>query len=569
MVEWDYLEGANPYPPEVIKEYVDKGWWKNRTYGDILDRSAATYPDNIAVIDDRTQLTYVQLKEKVDRLAIALHERGVRKYDRLLIQLPNRHEFIVAFYAMHRIGAVPVLVIPRHEYREVAHLFRLTEPVGWFIPMEDGPRDFLPLIERMRSEAMSLKHLIIVEDEAPLDAGMLSMDGLIAGVDLRDYPHDYLQKLRPDPNDIALILPTGGTTGLPKGVPRTHNSYLAGVAVAQKSTKPNDVFGLATPIGHGLAQQGPVGSLMKGATLVLISVPRAKEIMETIQKYKITCMALVPTLLEDILNHPEVELYDLSSLENLVSTGASLRPETAKKAKAFFTGIGDGFKGNVFGSSEGPCATHYPDEPPEVFLQSIGRPMHEGDHWKVLDDREKELPLNTEGELAAKGPLIFTGYYKSEAENKQIFTKDGYYKMGDLGMINEAGNIFITGRKKDIIQRGGESVIPSEIEDLLHMHPGIEAAAVVGMPDPRLGEKACAYVTLRPGNNLSLEKVVDFLKDRGAGKLLMPERLEILDDLPRTLIGKVDKKALRRDIEKKLEGGGGRNSFETMKGEAK
>ena len=195
--------------------------------------------------------------------------------------------------------------------------------------------------------------------------------------------------------------------------------------------------------------------------------------------------------------------------------------------------------------------------------------MHEGDHWKVLDDREKELPLNTEGELAAKGPLIFTGYYKSEAENKQIFTKDGYYKMGDLGMINEAGNIFITGRKKDIIQRGGESVIPSEIEDLLHMHPGIEAAAVVGMPDPRLGEKACAYVTLRPGNNLSLEKVVDFLKDRGAGKLLMPERLEILDDLPRTLIGKVDKKALRRDIEKKLEGGGGRNSFETMKGEAK
>ena len=552
MVDLNYLDGANPYPPEVIREYVDKGWWKNRTYGDILDRSSAVYPDNIAVIDDGTQLTYLELKKKVDRLAIALHERGVKKYDRLLIQLPNRHEFVVAFYALHRIGAVPVLVIPRHEYREIFHLFKLTEPVGWFIPMRDGPRKFLPLIERMRSEATSLKYLIMVEDGAPLDAGMLSMEGLIAEVKLGDYPADYLQQFRPDPNDVALILPTGGTTGLPKGVPRTHNSYLAGVGVAQKITKPNDVFGLATPIGHGLAQQGPVGSLMKGATLVLISVPRAKEIMEAIQKYKITRMALVPTLLEDILNHPEIEQHDLSSLANLVSTGASLRPETAKKAKEFFTGIGDGFKGNVFGSSEGPCATHYPDESPEVFLKSIGRPMHEGDHWKALDEWEKELPPNTEGELAAKGPLIFTGYYKSEAENKQIFTRDGYYKMGDLGMINEAGNIFITGRKKDIIQRGGESVIPSEIENLLHMHPVIEAAAVVAMPDPRLGEKACAYVTLRPDNTLSLEKVVEFLKEHGAGKLLMPERLEILDDLPRTLVGKVDKKALRRDIEKKL-----------------
>ena len=567
MVQSDYLEGANPYPPEVIKEYVDKGWWENRTYGDILDHCAADYPNHIAIIDDRTQLTYLMLKEKVDRLAIALHERGVKKYDRFLLQLPNRHEFVVAFYAMHRIGAVPVLVIPRHEYREVYHLFKLTEPVEWFIPMRDGPRDFRPLIERMRSEAKSLRYLIMVEDGVPLDAGMLSMEELIAGVNLSDYLDDYLQQFQPDPNDVALILPTGGTTGLPKGVPRTHNSYLAGIGVAQKPTKPNDVFGLATPIGHGLAQQGPVGSLMKGATLVLISIPRARDIMEAIQKYKIKRMALVPTLLEDILTHPDIERYDLSSLENLVSTGASLRPETAKKAKEFFTGIGDGFKGSVFGSSEGPCATHYPDEPPEVFLKSIGRPMHEGDHWKALDDLEKELPPNTEGELAARGPLVFTGYYKSEVENKRIFTKDGYYKMGDLGMINEAGNIFITGRKKDIIQRGGESVIPSEIENLLHLHPAIEASAVVAMPDPRLGEKACAYITLRPGNDLSLEKVAGFLREHGAGKLLIPERLEILDDMPRTLVGKVDKKALRRDIEEKVEREAEDGTYEVIKGE--
>jgi 2,3-dihydroxybenzoate-AMP ligase len=589
MSKRDYLEGATPYPPDVIEEYTAKGWWLNLTYGDLLDRSASLYPDKLAVIDshghargnlssehgeregeaptalpvegatraplidERTQLTYARLKEKVDRLAIALIQLGIKKYDRMLLQLPNRHEFVVAFYAMQRIGAVPVLAVPRQEYHEISHFFKVMEPVAWVAPVKDGNRDFLPLIERIRAEAPSLKYLIMVEDGEPLPSGALSMNKLIADVKPGDYPGDYLRQFRPDPNDVAVIFLTGGTTGLPKGVPRTHNSFHTNVRYTNATNGPDDVCGLVTPIGHTMAHQGPVGgAIMYGCTLVLIPVPRAKPILEAIQKYRITKIGFVPTQLEDILNYPDLDKCDLSSVKMVGTTGASLRPDTADRAGAFLKKIGAEFRGSGFGSTEGPCAGSHGKNRQEVPRGAIGRPMCEGDRWKVIDEEERELPQNTEGELVAKGPVVFTGYYKSEEENKTIFTRDGYYKMGDLGKIDELGNIYITGRKKDIIQRGGEGIIPSQIENLLHQLPSVLAAAVVGMPDPRLGERACAYVVLKPGKVTTFDEMIAGLKGLGAGVLQLPERLEIVSELPKTAVGKVDKKALRAEIAEKL-----------------
>lgn len=553
MKRQSYLEGAVPYPPEAIREYVEKGWWLNLTFGDVLERSVRNHAEKTAVIDNRTRLTYAQLKEKVDRLAIALLNLGVKKYDRILIQLPNRHEFLVAFYGMQQIGAVPVLAIPRHGYREIIHFFNVMEPVGWILPLKERNEDSLPLIESVRPQARTLRHLILLDNGDPIPPGALTLEGLIADTTPKGYSTDYLSQFRPDPNDVALILLTGGTTGMPKGVPRTHNSYLTNIRYTNIDTGPDDVRALATPIGHSMAHQGPVGgSVFYGATLCLIASPRAQPILEAVEKYRITTLGLVPTQLEDILNFPDLRRYNLTSLRNVGTAGAALRPETAQKAKEFFRSIGADFGGGGFGSSEGPCATHYPGEPPEVFRLSIGRPMCEGDHWKVLDEQERELPANTEGELAAKGPCVFTGYYRSEADNREIFTSDGYYKMGDFGKIDEQGHIYITGRKKDVIQRGGEGIIPSEIERLLSLHPNVEAAAVVGMPDPRLGERACSYVVLKPGTRLTFEEMVAFLKDQGAGVLLLPEWLEVVDKLPMTAVGKIDKKALREDIAEKL-----------------
>jgi non-ribosomal peptide synthetase component E (peptide arylation enzyme) len=547
-----YLQGAVPYPDEAIEAYVAKGWWLNLTYGDILDRSAQRYPDKPAVIEDRSTITYRQLKDKVDRLAVMLLKLGIKKYDRILLQLPNRHEYIVAFYAAQRIGAVPVLALARQEYQEISYFFKLAEPVAWIVPVTDGSREFAPLIEKIRAEGTSLKHLIVADAGEQLPDDAFFMQQLIGEIDLDDYPPDYLMRFRPSPDDVAMILTTGGTTGLPKGVPRTHNSFIATVRYTNKQRTADDVFGLVTPIGHTLAHQGPVGAaVLYGATLALVGIPRAKEILEAVQRWRITYLTLVPTQLEDIVNYPELARYDISSLRDVRTAGAALRPETADKARELLSKIGTEFTGGEFGSSEGPCARPASAKAP-VPRGSVGVPHCEGDHWKVIDDDEIELPADAEGELAAKGPCVFTGYYKSEAENRAVFTRDRYYKMGDLGRIDKKGNIFITGRKKDVIQRGGEGIIPKQIEDLLHELPVIERAAVVGMPDPRLGERACAYVVLKPGEALSFDEMVAALKEKGAGVLLLPERLEIIGEFPKTGVGKIDKKLLVKDITEKL-----------------
>lgn len=547
------MEGAVPYPADVIRHYTERGWWQGLTFGDALDRSVKNRPDRTAVIDGRTRLTYSQLQEKVDRFAVALLEKGIKKYDRVLMQLPNRSEFLVAFYGMQRIGVVPVLAMPRHGYREVEHFFNLAQPSAWILPLTEGKQDFRPLIEKVSSQAQSLGHIFVLEDGESVPRGCVSMESLLEGADPKAIPPDRLDRFRPDPNDVALILLTGGTTGRPKGVPRTHNSYLANIRYTNIDTGPEDIRGLATPIGHSMAHQGPVGgSIFYGVTLCLIESPRARPVLEAIEKHRITRLSLVPTQLEDVLGLPDLHQFDLRSLITVRTAGAALDPETARRAERFFGGVGAEFVGGGFGSSEGPCATHHPGESEEIFRRSIGRPMCEGDHWKVIDEKEREMRPNTEGELAAKGPCVFTGYYRSEAENREIFTRDGYYKMGDIGKIDEAGYLYITGRKKDIIQRGGEGIVPSEIESLLRLHPSIEAAAVVGMPDRRLGERACGFVVLRPGKELSFEEMVDFLKTQGAGVLLLPERLEIVGQLPKTAVGKIDKKRLRDEIAEKL-----------------
>ena len=550
-----YLEGAVPYPEELIRTYVQGGWWLNRTFGDVLDSTVARHPDKIGVIDDQATLTFEQVKAKVDRLALAFLALGIKQYDRILFQLPNRHEFIIGFYAAHRIGAVPVLSVARQEYQEISYFCKVAEPAAWLVPLRDGNREFKPLVERIRAENPVLKHVIMPEAGEALPAGALSMRELIGKVAIENYPPDYLMGFRPDPNDIALILTTGGTTGLPKLVPRTHNSYLTNIRYTHLSDSDHDVFGLVTPIGHSMAHQGALGAtFLLGGTLVLVGVPRAKEILEAVQKWRITSMGVVPTQLEDMISQPNFGSYDLSSLRSLRTAGAALRPEVADKARELFgkypTKL---FGGGEFGSSEGPFAGPRLGGPPPP-RGSVGVPKCEGDHWKAIDDEEQALPPGVEGELVAKGPCVFTGYYKSEAENHDIFTHDGYYKMGDLGKVDAQGNIFITGRKKDIIQRGGEGIMPRQIEDLLHQLPGVQQVAVVAMPDARLGEKACAYVVLKPGASLSFDQMVRALRELGASVLLLPERLEIVDALPKSSIGKTDKAALRKDIAAKLRG---------------
>jgi len=550
-----YLKGFIPYKEEVIRQYVESGAWENLTYGDLLDRASSQHPDNVAVVDEKNRLTYKELKEKVDRFAIALLRLGVKPHDRMVIQLPNRYEFVVAFYAFQKIGVVPVLAIPRHGYQEISTFFRSTDAVGWVVPTRDSKILFLPLIEQIRAKIKAVKFIIMPEeDDGVLPPYALSMDKLIHNVEVKDYGPHYLDQFRPDPNDVSVLIPTGGTTGLPKMVPRSHNSLIVTNRYISKDIDASDSLLQATPVGHAMAMQGAVNcAIYRAATLVLQRIPRPTEILETIQREKVTRVFLVPTQLEGVINHPDLAKYDLSSLKIVGTTGSELPKETAKKAAEYFAQLGCKFSGNALGASEGLLTQGDPNDPLEVQLETVGRNVTPASDYKVIDENEQEVPLNQEGELVAKGPEVFTGYYNMrEAETRAVFTKDGYYRTGDLAKIDERGYITITGRKKDVIMRGGETLVPSEMEALIRKHPQVEAVAVVGMPDLKMGERACAYVVPKRGKSVTFDEMIGFLKSQGASLLLRPERLEIIDTLPLTTVGKVDKKALRKDIERKL-----------------
>lgn len=549
-----HLEGFKPYKKKVIRKYTENGAWLNLTYGDLLDRAAARVPDRMAVIDEKNRLSYRSLKERVERFAIALLDIGIRPHDRIILQLPNRFEFVVAFYAMQKIGVIPVLAIPRHAHQEVSSFLRLTEAVGWIGPVLDGKTEFLPLVSKLRPEFPSLKHVILVGEKGELPSHALSMSALIEAVRMGGENSSRLLSLRPDPNDVAVLIPTGGTTGLPKLVPRTHNSLIVtNNYISKKSSVPNSVMLQATPVGHAMAMQGAVNCAMfLGETLVLQGVPRPTEILKTIQRERVTSAFMVPTQLEGLISHPQLHRYDLRSLKAVGTAGAGLPLDVARKAIEYFKGFGCKFFGNGLGASEGLLGLGDVDDPLEIKMNTVGRNVTPGSHYKVIDQDERELPVNTEGELVAKGPEVFTGYYKcTEEENIEVFTHDGYYKTGDLAKIDERGYITITGRRKDVIMRGGETLVPSEMETLIGRHPEVDKVAVVAMPDAKLGERACAYVVVKR-ETIAFEGLIRFLKSQGAGVLLLPERLEIVDRLPETNIGKVDKNALRKDIERKL-----------------
>jgi non-ribosomal peptide synthetase component E (peptide arylation enzyme) len=358
---------------------------------------------------------------------------------------------------------------------------------------------------------------------------------------------------------VAVLIPTGGTTGLPKIVPQTHNSLISVNSLLSKYRRVSskDVFLQATPVGHAMAMYGAVNtSVFNGSTLVFQGVLRPTEILETIQREKITIVSLVPTQLEGMLNHPDLDKYDVSSLRFISTAGASLPIDIARKAVEYFSRFGCEFAGNALGASEGLCTHGDLNDPLEMKLEKVGRNIIPGSHYKVIDEELNDLPVDTVGELVVKGPEIFTGYYNAnETEIKETFTPDGYFRTGDLVNIDQRGYITVTGRKKDVIIRGGETLVPGEMERLIREHPDVADVAVVGMPDPKMGERACAFVVAGKDNILSFEEMIDFLKSKGAGMLLLPERLEIIDKLPVTGIGKVDKNELRKSITERLSGG--------------
>ncbi len=550
------IEGANPFPKDWADLYRRKRWWLGIPLGEMLDRTCDFYPYKEALVAGEVRLTYHQLREQTNRAALAFLELGIQKLDRVLLQIPNWPEFVFAYYGLHKIGAIPVMCIPRFSQREIEHFFKITEAKAWIVPFRFEKIEYKPMIEALRSQPSSLKHILVIEsmgkEDDPFPEETIPFNALLKKIDLLRYPKDYLQSFRPDPDEICHLMPTGGTTGLPKLVPRTHNDWLCNVEYRTKAWErsPHDITLIATPITHNMAIEVSLNpAFLTGGKVVMISSTRPREILEAIEKEGVTTTILAVAQVQQIVDFQELDRYDISSLQVIGTGGSHMPPEVIRK-------IYDKLKCkffNVYGSSEGPCTQTRYDDPEEAVFHTVGWPICPYDEFKVIDSDGNELSHEEEGELVARGPTIFRGYYKSESENREAFTPDGFYRTGDIAKFDREGRLILTGRKKDIIIRGGENISAKEVEELVISHPRVEQVAAVAMPDPILGERVCAFIKPKKGAILSFEEIVSYLKEKKTSVFNFPERIEVIEEMPLTNVGKVDKRKLREEIKEILE----------------
>jgi 2,3-dihydroxybenzoate-AMP ligase len=548
------LEGVVRFPPEFAARYRAKGYWEDRSLADTFADVFAKYADRVAIIDRDQHLTYAQLDERATRLALNLLDEGLHPLDRVVMQLPNVVEFAYFYFALQKIGCIPIMALPTHRYHEMSQFVELSGAAACASPDRVRDFDYRELLRRIRATSKTLR-LGIILGETP--AGFLSLTELIRRQSSRS--PEELKKISIDPEDPALFQLSGGTTGIPKLIPRTHNDYVYNSKTAASVTAvgPDKILLDVLPLAHNLplACPGLQGFLLHGGKVVLANTTRGEDIFPLIERHRVTHVHVVPALLIRWLNDPLIVKFDLSSLQVIQSGGQRLQPEVRRRTKELIPSVA---VQENFGMAEGMLMFVRLDDPDEVRMETVGRPISPDDEVRLVDDDDNEVAPGEVGEFLARGPYTLRGYYGVPEYNAKAFTKDGFYRSGDLMRRHPSGNYLVEGRKKDLINRGGEKISAEEIENLVLAHPAVQNVACVPMPDPILGERMCACVILRRGSALTLKELVAFLAKKEIAKHKLPERLEIVDDFPLSPFGKVSKKDLTAKIALKLQQEGSR-----------
>ena len=542
------LDGVVRFPPEFAARYRAKGYWEDRSLAETFAEIFARHCDRVAIIDRDRSVTYSQLNERSERLALNLLNEGLKPLDRIVMQLPNVVEFVYLYFALQKIGCIPIMALPTHRFREMSQFVELSSAVACATPDKTKDFDYRELIPRIRGTSKTLR-LGIIFGEVP--NGFLSLTDLVERPSKRS--PEELKSIAIDPEDPALFQLSGGTTGIPKLIPRTHNDYVYNSRMAASVTAvgPDKILLDILPLAHNLplACPGLQGFLLHGGKVILANTTRGEDIFRLIERYWVTHVAVVPALLIRWISHPLITKFDLSSLEVIQSGGQRLQPEVRRRTKEL---IPSATVQENFGMAEGMLMFVRLDDPEDVRMETVGRPISPDDEVRLVDDDDKEVAPGEVGEFLARGPYTLRGYYGVPEYNARAFTTDGFYRSGDLMRRHPSGNYLVEGRKKDLINRGGEKISAEEIENLILTHPAVQNVACVPIPDPILGERMCACVILRRDHSLTLEQLVAFLFKEEIAKHKLPERLEILDDFPLSPFGKVSKKDLTEKIALKL-----------------
>lgn len=526
--------------------YRQQGLWGDASLADYWQQTARAMPDKIAVVDNHgASYTYSALDHAANCLANWMLAKGIESGDRIAFQLPGWCEFTVIYLACLKIGAVSVPLLPSWREAELVWVLNKCQAKMFFAPTLFKQTRPVDLILPLQNQLPQLQQIVGVDKLAPATSS-LSLSQIIAD----NTP--LTTAITTHGDELAAVLFTSGTEGLPKGVMLTHNNILASERAycARLNLTWQDVFMMPAPLGHATGfLHGVTAPFLIGARSVLLDIFTPDACLALLEQQRCTCMLGATPFVYDLLNLLEKQPADLSALRFFLCGGTTIPKKVARECQQ------RGIKLlSVYGSTESsPHAVVNLDDPLSRFMHTDGYAAA-GVEIKVVDDARKTLPPGCEGEEASRGPNVFMGYFDEPELTARALDEEGWYYSGDLCRMDEAGYIKITGRKKDIIVRGGENISSREVEDILLQHPKIHDACVVAMPDERLGERSCAYVVLKaPHHSLSLEEVVAFFSRKRVAKYKYPEHIVVIEKLPRTASGKIQKFLLRKDIVQRLE----------------
>ena len=516
------------------------GQWTGETQHDLLERATAATPDKIAITDGTARITYAELRDAVDRMAAAYRAAGIGEDDVVAIQLPNWIEFAPVFFALERVGAVAVTVSTDFRARELEYILRFSEARGFVTTGLYRGFDHLGMALELQGRLPNLA--LIGSLRAEPRVGVTALDAAFAA----SGPPPGFRPLRQPAEAVMRMAFTSGTTGNPKGVMHSHETTLPAARILNHDLRlgPEDRMMIWLPLGLNWGYLTLVQSIMAGATAVLLERFSPRPALALLAGERCTYVPTAPASLTALLQLPEMAEADLSALRIVVSGGASAPVETIRAWRA----AAPGHFLELYGMLEDGYQTYTRQEDdPEEVAGSVGRvATHMG--LRLLDPEGNDVPPGQEGEIAAEGPSVHLGYHANPTANAEAFTADGWFRSGDLGFIDARGNLRISGRVKEMINRGGKKFFPREIEEVLYTHPGILYCAIVGLPDARLGERACLCIVPRPGEKvLDLAGVLEFLGD-GFATYKLPERVVVLPELPFTPTGKIQRHKLAQAI---------------------
>jgi len=535
------VQPARHVAQELQHHYRRNGWWSDVTFSEILKKRVDETPERIAFKDDRRSVTYAQLWSEVRRFAELLRRQGVGRGDVVTLQVPNRVEFPVAFFALELIGAIANKISPDLRAEELRYILDFSRSKAYVCAFQFKGFNYVDMLRSVRGR-LSAPVSAICLDAVEGDDVVSFAQTLSVLPEIRDEHRVYM-----DPDEIMRMCFTSGTTGNPKGVLHSFNTTLCAARFLNRDMRvtKDDVLLAYLPVALNWGYLTLLQSVMAGACTVLLERFSARAALECIASECVTFIPTAPAAIVAMLNAPELSATDCTSLRVMVTGGA---PASIDMIRQFSSAFPRARLIELYGMLETGfhSYTRLEDNPLDV-IGTVGRCVEEMEVG-VLDDAGQVVENGQTGELSAKGPSVHLGYLNNVQANTESFTADGWFRTGDLGeIVDKHGNIRISGRKKEIINRGGKKYFPREIEDLLYENEAFMQIAIVGVPDARLGERNCLCALLKPGAQITLDAVIAMLKGRVADYKL-PEELVILDEFPMTPSGKIRRAELLKQL---------------------